>query len=474
MTFLCPRCGAPCLTCCLHASRVADFDGVHLFGFGSPMRPEDAAAFSPLRPGPRGEGQHLASPFTFMNQLSPLMKMHGIGADITSPGLTPLLGRANDGQGNANLLLSVPTLTDGGHYGMVSPSMSPGRQFGLGRLTSARKIEFQDSDAGMDPLSSRFQAPPSLMPGVPSAVGDAMDAHALLTHDGAAGFEPRLDRGHASLTDAELVGLPFGLETPARADMLLRLPTDATPGRPAGDALPQLDAMEDVAPPASGRKSGSAPRRKKPATEAKPKAASKSKAGTAAAASALADASDEAAAVDASLVSPAPQPVVRNYTTPTNRTQPASEATPAARKFTPCNCKKSKCLKLYVVLALDRPCACVPLPLRVPSLCAVCPHPAGTASALHPTGCAATRATAPAAATRRRMTLHACPPSKRRWTATPTPSCPKYSTPSKRCPGCARVRRCCVVGADEPRCCRRRLWKRTRTPRVATARSLAA
>ena len=100
----------------------------------------------------------------------------------------------------------------------------------------------------------------------------------------------------------------------------------------------------------------------------------------------------------------------RLYLTPMNRPGSSAEETPAVlRRINPCNCKKSRCLKLYVpaaclwiLLTVGRECDCSGRCcwLWQPALdvttanCALVNVVAGTASASPATACAPTRATA--------------------------------------------------------------------------------
>jgi hypothetical protein len=124
----------------------------------------------------------------------------------------------------------------------------------------------------------------------------------------------------------------------------------------------------------------------------------------------------------------APSPGARSrrlYTTPTGRPSlRVYEDTPGViRRPNPCNCKKSKCLKLYVhALTHVAALLCV-LSERCSLLhsCVLgCVCVPATASASRATACARTRATARAAATSTSPTQSAARPSRQRWSATRT------------------------------------------------------
>lgn len=292
------NCG-PCLAC-------TDAEIGNDFMFGSPGK-GDAFGFSPLRPF--GRGEVLGSPFSMLEAMSPLTKqaLSTFGNGAFTPGLTPLIGQPGSDNGS-NLPQRIPNLVDGGLFGMGSPASSPSRFFGYSRMASARRIDFADGDNTYDALSARFQAPPSL-------TTDGSNLSALGV--GGLGF------------DAD----PNFVDAFAASDMS-QDPLDLSQGSTILDGG-SLDgsgllASPSRAPPVSRL----APPRKKP--QQRPKASQKGR-------------QDAGNGDDAGLISPPPQAAPRNHATPPTRAQAPSEATPAAgRKPTPCNCKKSKCLKLWV------------------------------------------------------------------------------------------------------------------------------
>jgi hypothetical protein len=278
--------------------------------------------FSPFKPNV----DHLSSPFTFMNQLSPLIKF-GNG-QLMSPGLTPLLGQSMDSLNP----MPVSNLMDAANFGIASPpsaGASPSQQFGFGRLNSVRKIEFGDPDASADMLASRFQEPRSLTQlhagEDEERSRDGMDfgmPHTEVTvSDMDDDMDARLDDSRIAL--ATRVGLP-----------------------PAKRAHVEFELQSsDDGERAHHAPAKAAPRRKAPQAQ-KTKLRSRAE-----------------STGDSQLVSPVPQAAVtvRAYSTPSNRPLPSNDATPvpAAKRSTPCNCKKSKCLKLYACLPVDAACCSV-------------------------------------------------------------------------------------------------------------------
>lgn len=265
-----------------------------------------------------------------MNQLSPLVKMHGGGfnPDLMSPGLTPLLGRNNL---TDSLTMPIPTLMSAENFGIMSPTGTPGRGYGYYRLNSIRKIEFNEGDEAIDALVARYQEPPSLT--VPeSASGDERPVGRRVSFDLS---EHANARGVRDTAGAEDIGLPSLVRPPTlplinkrshvefAVDVAAAPPSGPVPPAEEEPARAILVKTEKTAAPAK-------PARRKAPMSSRTRAGKSDGDG---------------------ITSPAPQTTTRAYSTPSNRnTQPLGETTPSQavpiKKITPCNCKKSKCLKL--------------------------------------------------------------------------------------------------------------------------------